>query len=419
MTAYPTWTPASRPGIVPLHPLSFGTILGRSFVALRQNPRVLLGFALVVQTVAYLVVLAALGFTTFATFSRLDTLREGTEEFETVLAGSVAIVIAVGFVLGLASGALTLIVQGVVVIEVSRAVVAERLTLGALWRRVKPVIWRLIGYSALAITASLVALAVLAGAVAALAVVALPVAIALGVLFVLGLIPLVWWLMIKLLLVPAIILVEGATIRGAIVRSWTLVRGRFWSSLGVILLISLIFGVVSQAVSLPFSFLSAGLSSVIAPTGDVDTSAIVTVIVTTFISYAVLLLIQSIAVVVQSTATALIYVDCRMRREGLDLDLAEYVERRDAGMSDLPDPYLRNIGRDQPSAYAPPVVGYPYPPYAGQPVGPGPVPPPGYAYPAPPAAAQAPAPQPAPPATPSAPTQWAAPGSGESDRPTP
>ena len=47
MTAYPAWTPASRPGIIPLHPLTFGTILGRSFAALRQNPRVLLGFALV------------------------------------------------------------------------------------------------------------------------------------------------------------------------------------------------------------------------------------------------------------------------------------------------------------------------------------------------------------------------------------
>ena len=47
MTAYPAWTPASRAGIVPLHPYGFGTILGRSFVALRHNPRVLLGFALV------------------------------------------------------------------------------------------------------------------------------------------------------------------------------------------------------------------------------------------------------------------------------------------------------------------------------------------------------------------------------------
>ena len=44
MTSYPQWTPASRPGIIPLHPLTFGTILGRSFAALRHNPKVLLGF---------------------------------------------------------------------------------------------------------------------------------------------------------------------------------------------------------------------------------------------------------------------------------------------------------------------------------------------------------------------------------------
>ena len=47
MTSYPQWTPASRPGIIPLHPLTFGTILGRSFAALRHNPKVLLGFGLV------------------------------------------------------------------------------------------------------------------------------------------------------------------------------------------------------------------------------------------------------------------------------------------------------------------------------------------------------------------------------------
>src|SRR3546814_8480057 len=53
VTAYPAWTPAPRPGIVPLHPFGFGTTLGRSFTALRQNPGVLLGFALGVQTLAF------------------------------------------------------------------------------------------------------------------------------------------------------------------------------------------------------------------------------------------------------------------------------------------------------------------------------------------------------------------------------
>ena len=149
MTAYPAWTPASRPGIIPLRPLTFGTILGRSFAALRQNPRVLLGFALCVQTAAYLIVLLGVGAVALASFTRLDTLREGTDEFDAVMAGSIALTSITAVVLGLAAGALGVIVQGVVVSEVAHAAVAEKLTLRALWQRVKPVAWRLVGYSLL------------------------------------------------------------------------------------------------------------------------------------------------------------------------------------------------------------------------------------------------------------------------------
>ena len=398
MTAYPAWTPASRPGIVPLHPLTFGTILGRSFVALRQNPRVLLGFALVVQTLSYIVVLGAIGAVTWATLSRLNTLRPGTEEFETVTAGSVAIILVASIVLGLAAQALSVIVQGVVVVEVTHAVVAEKLTLGAIWRQVRPVAWRLVGYSLLIALALVAALVLVAGALFALGIVALPVAIVLGILFFAGAFVLGWWLAIKLLLVPAVIIIEHATIAQAVRRSWTLVRGRFWSSFGVIILISMIFGFLGQVISIPFSFLTAGFSSVITPTGDPETSVVIAIVVGGLLSYAALFLIQSIALVVQSTATALIYVDCRMRREGLDLDLLSYVERRDAGVRDLPDPYAQSIGR----AIAPrfPVApGYP-PAYAGTPPHP-----PVYA----PAAPAAPPAQPAP-AAPVSPTTWAAPG---------
>lgn len=422
MTAYPAWTPASRPGIVPLHPLSFGTILGRSFVALRQNPRVLLGFALVVQTIAYVIVVVLLGVVSFATFSRLDTLRPGTEEFDTVLAGSVAIMIVASLVLGLAAGALTVIVQAVVVLEVTHAVVSERLTLGALWRKVAPVAWRLLGYSLILVVVATAVLAAIAGIAFAVGVVALPLGIVLGILSALALIPLYWWLMIKLLLVSAVILVERATIRGAIRRSWSLTRGRFWPSLGVIFLITMIFSAVAQVASVPLSFLSFALGTVIAPTGEVDASGIVAVIVGTVLTYGLVLLVQSIAVVVQSTATALIYVDGRMRHEGLDLDLLEYVEKRDAGAADLPDPYLQHIGRDQPSRYVAPVPGYPVPgsppppgawyPYAPAPgYTPGSGYPPSPGYPPPPVA-------PAPSATPDTPTPWAPPTSGGTGRET-
>ncbi|MFD4959937.1 glycerophosphoryl diester phosphodiesterase membrane domain-containing protein [Microbacterium sp. NPDC058389] len=379
MTAYPAWTPASRPGIIPLHPLTFGTILGRSFSALRQNPRVLLGFALVVQTVAYLVVIAAVLAVMWASFSRLDTLTEGTEEYDTVLAGSIGLVAVTGFVLGLAAGALSVIVQGIVVLEVTHAAVAEKLTLGALWRQLKPAAWRLIGYSLLVVlvVTAIVALVVLG--VVGVAVVAPPAAIALSILIVVAAIPLTWWLMIKLLLAPSAIIVEHATILQALSRSWTLTRGRFWPALGVILVISVIFGAVAQVVSLPFSFLSAGLTTIIAPTGAAEPTAVIGVLVTVLLAQMVTLLLQSVAVVVQSTATALIYIDCRMRREGLDLDLLAYVERRDAGATALADPYREHVGRaiaprgwpGAPAGYAayPPAPGYPaYGAYPGEPV---------------------------------------------------
>lgn len=382
MTTYPAWTPASRPGIIPLHPLSFGTILGRSFAALRQNPRVLLGFALVVQTLAYLVVLGGVLVVSWASFSRLDTLSMGTEEYDTVMAGSIALTAVTGIVLSLAAGALSVIVQGIVVIEVTHAAVAEKLSLGALWRQLKPVAWRLIGYSLLVILAVIALVTAVVLGVVGIAVVAPPAAIALTILLVLAAIPLTWWLMIKLLLVPAAIIVERATIGRALARSWTLTRGRFWPALGIILVITVIFGAIAQVVSIPFTFLSMGLTTIITPTGDPEPSAIIGALTTALLTQVLTLLLQSVAVVVQATATALIYIDCRMRREGLDLDLLAYVERRDSGATALPDPYAEHIGREIAprgwvGAYGPPAgsaSGYPraYGPSAGY------APPPGY-----------------------------------------
>jgi len=377
VTAYPAWTPASRPGIIPLRPLTFGMILGRSFAALRQNPRVLLGFALCVQTAAYLLVLLGVGAVAAASFTRLDTLSPGTDEFDAVMAGSIALTAIAGIVLGLAAGALAVIVQGVVVTEVAHAAVAEKLTLRAVWQQVKPVLWRLIGYSFLLALAATLLIAVVAGAIIAIGFAALPLAVGLTVLVILAAIPLTLWLTTKLLLVPAAIILEHATIRGAIGRSWTLIRGRFWPALGIIVLISLVFGAIAQVVSIPFSFLTTGLTTIIAPTGDPDPSAIIGIVVAVVLTQVVTLLIQSVAVVVQATATAIIYIDCRMRREGLDIDLLTYIERRDAGGVGLADPYQENIGR----VIAPRPVAYPAPGYPAGPGHPPAYPHPGQAYP--------------------------------------
>jgi membrane-anchored glycerophosphoryl diester phosphodiesterase (GDPDase) len=356
-----------------LHPLSFGTVLGRSFTALRQNPRVLLGFALVVQLVAYLVVGAAIAGVAYALFSRLDTVPPGSSDYDALLAGSVAVTAVVGVLLGLAAGALGVIVQAVVVTEVAHEVVAEKLTLGALWRQVRPVAWRLIGYAALLSVAAVAVFGAAALVVIALGAVAPVAAVLIAIPLILGGIVLVLWLTTKLLLVPSAIILERATIRVGIARSWRLTRTRFWPVFGVYIVIQLIFQVLAQVVSIPFSLLGSILTAVVAPTGSADPTATIGFVVTIVAVEMVTLLISAISTVVLSTASALLYVDCRMRHEGLDLDLLAYVERRDAGAQGLADPYTVGIGRPAPlryAAYAPPPQPVPLP-YPNRPAVPG------------------------------------------------
>ena len=457
MTAYPAWTPASRPGIVPLHPYGFGTILARSFVALRHNPKVLLGFALVVQAVAYILVTVAIGGVAIASFSRLDTVAPGSDEFDAITAGSVALTAITALVLGVLSGALGVVVQGVVVAEVAHAVVSEKPTLLAVWGRVRPVFWRLIGYSALTIGVVVIVVGVLAGIVTLLVIAATWVGALVGVLFFLALIPLYLWLTPKLFLVPSVIILEQAPVFRAIARSWQLTRGRFWSTLGVIIVISMAFGLVAQIISIPLSLVSGLVPAIIAPTGDSDVSTVIGFIALQVVGQFGILLVQCIALVVQSTSAVLVYVDARMRVEALDHDLQSYVEARDAGASDLSDPYLVGVGRvverpapvpfgaapafagyappvgaagyaapagyGPPSAggYAPALQGYAapqgYAPPQGPPAPQGPAAPQGYGPPQGPAVTQVPAPgattEPSPPAADRSRTTWAAPGSSE------
>ncbi|MCR2818102.1 glycerophosphoryl diester phosphodiesterase membrane domain-containing protein [Microbacterium sp. zg.Y1090] len=379
MTAYPAWTPVTRPGIIPLRPLTFGLVLGRSFSALRQNPRVLLGFAVLVQSVATFLGTTVIVAVSVPAFLRLDTLRPGTPAFDQVLAGSVAMVLAASVLIGLALSALSVLVQGVVVSEVAHAVVAEKLTLRVLWARVKPVAWRLVGYTLLLSLATLVVLGAVVAAVVALVFADVLSGVLLGVGLGLAAIPLVLWLTVKLLLVAPTIILEHATIRGALARSWSLTRGRFWPMLGVVVIISMAFATLGQLVSVPFSLATTAVSTVLTPTGDPETSGFVLLIVGGLLTQAVTVLIQAVSLIVQSTATSLLYIDARMRREGLDQDLLAYVERRDAGVADLPDPYRLHVGRviAPTPAYAygyAPSPGYPgspaYPPYAPYPPAP-------------------------------------------------
>ncbi|WP_162893310.1 glycerophosphoryl diester phosphodiesterase membrane domain-containing protein [Microbacterium halotolerans] len=359
MTNAPSWTPASRGGLIPLHPLGFGTVLGKSFGALRGNPKVLLGFAIGLQMAAGVILATAVGAISFWAYSRLDTVSMSSADYRELEAGAAVITGGSAVVLGLAVGALAIIVQAVVVGEVSFSALGEKATFGRIWARVKGRIWTLVGYTLLMSLALIIVVAIVAAMIAFFSLTeAGPV---LGVIALLLGIPgglvLFFWLYTKLYVVTPTIVLERAGVFHAISRSWTLTKGRFWPTFGIYILLSLILGTAGSVVSYPLMFLGMMLGTIIAPTGGAAGDGVMFVFAFG-LSMIGSFLVQCVTAVVVSTSSALVYLDLRMRREGIDMKMQRYVESRDAGSTALDDPYVYD-----PNDVAPPraTFGYGYP----------------------------------------------------------
>jgi hypothetical protein len=345
----PAWTPPPKPGLIPLRPLGFGTLLGAPFQVLRRNPKATFGSALLVQGVTVLVTLLVVGLVTFFALGRIDAAP--VEDQEAVEAGAiVAIVLSalVPIALSLVASAL---LQGVIVLEVSRATLGEKLRLAALWRLVGRRVWPLVGWTLLLSAALLVGILLVAGVVFACVLLGgawIALAVFLGVIGVLGLIAAGAWVGTKTAVVPSLIVLERARIWSAVRRSWSLTGGFFWRTLGVLVLISLIVGVVSQVVTAPLSLLFGAATALIDPNASFE--AYIPAAVLYLLTILISLVISAVTAVVQSAAVALIYIDLRMRKEGLDLELQRFVEA--APGSGVSDPYsvLPTAGAGKPGA---------------------------------------------------------------------
>ena len=181
--------------------------------------------------------------------------------------------------------------------------------------------------------------------------VGLAVGIVVAVLLGLGLVVLGCWVGVKLALVPSIIVLERAGIRTAAARSWRLTDGFFWRTFGTLLLVAVILNFAAQVVVQPVSLIGTILALIIDPNG---TGAAITItIITTVVTLVLSLLIGAITAVVQAALIAVIYIDLRMRKEGLDLELERHVELRDAGHP-VDDPYRAPDHARGPAAGMPP-----------------------------------------------------------------
>lgn len=341
-TGAPGWTPPPKPGLIPLRPLTLGTMLGAAFQVLRRNPRPMFGFSLLLTGVIFVVTLLVVGFVTVFALSRVNSATGADQN--AVTAGSVATVILSGLVSVALSIIVTAILQSIVVLEVARGTLGEKLKLGGLWRAAKGRIGAVIGWSLLLAGAALAALIILAAVIGLIVAfggtAGLVIGIILGVLAAGAAVVLAFWLGTRLCLVPSALMLERLPLRAAITRSWSLTIGYFWKTLGIQLLVAVIVQTVAAIIGAPLQVLLGFSGFLVNPNGATD-GLIAGAVVVYVITIIVTIVFGAIAAVIQSATTALIYIDIRMRKEGLDLELNRFVEARQAGDTSVPDPYLQ------------------------------------------------------------------------------
>jgi MFS family permease len=308
---------------------------------MRRNPRPTFGFALLVTAVIVLVTGVVVGLVTVFAFSR--SFNADPEDIETLTAGSVALVILAAIVPAVLSIVVSSVLQGIVSLEVARATLGEKLKLSGLWRAGRGRIGALIGWSLLVTGIVLTAIIIVAALIGLLIALGGPAGIAIGVILGLlagfGATALFIWLGTKLALVPSVLMLERVRLVAAVRRSWSLTNTYFWKTFGIILLVSVIVQTVASVISFPLQLIAGFGSALVFPNGSSDGAAIFAIVVT-LLSVVISVVFSAIALVAQSATPALLYIDIRMRKEGLDLELLRFVEARQSGDLSVVDPYL-------------------------------------------------------------------------------
>jgi hypothetical protein len=230
-----------------------------------------------------------------------------------VLAGSVS-AFAFALVFGLIA---QLVLQGILTVVVSRAVLGEQITLGSAWARARGRLLPLIGLSVLLVL--LFGAVLLAGLTPGLLALAAGFsAAATAGLFALGLllaVPTVIYLYVTYALSAAALMLERQPVLAALGRSRRLVRGSWWRVFGILLLSTIIAAVIGQIISIPF-----GAGSLL--TYDAGNPTAVPGIAYFLLNSLGSTIAGTITYPFSAGVAVLLYVDLRMRREGLDLELA-------------------------------------------------------------------------------------------------
>lgn len=318
------WSPApaaAKPGVIPLRPLAIGEILDGAVSTMRAHWRTVLGISLVIAVIAQtaITVVTGLWLPDAGRAPAIDTetaapLEETFRDLANTLLAS-----GVTSLIGLLA---TITATGMLTMVVSRAVLGRSVTVSEAWRDSRAQLPRLFGL--LFLLPLLFAIIVMVGMAPGLIVMVLG-STQLGLMLsaIGGLISTVTavWLWVRVSLASPALMLEKQGIISAIRRSAKLVRGSWWRVLGAQLLTYVLIAIVDFIVQIPatlVAFLIDGDSLMDWMNGTSGSTG------WTFLT------VLGVGAVISSTVTfpisagvtALLYMDQRIRREALDLELA-------------------------------------------------------------------------------------------------
>ncbi|MFF8730153.1 glycerophosphoryl diester phosphodiesterase membrane domain-containing protein [Streptomyces sp. NPDC015171] len=330
---YPGWggpPPAAKPGVIPLRPLGVGEILDGAVSTMRTYWRTVLGIALTVAVVTEtcLVLVQGLFLNDVLARTSLDSRTATPDDVYRALRDSM-----------LGTGIVTVISAAAVIVSTallttitSRAVLGKPVSTAEAWREARPQIPRMAGLLILLglITGGVIVVGSLPGLLVLVAGGSDGGGAALFALGILAAVVVAVWLAVRFSLSAPALMLERQGITKSMGRSAKLVRGAWWRVLGIQLLAWLIANIVSAIVTIPFALVGAAVS------GDSMDNFLGTN--EAHVGWA-FLIIRGIGTLIGTTltlpisagVTVLLYIDQRIRREALDLELARAAGVQDHG----------------------------------------------------------------------------------------
>jgi len=316
------WGWQSKPGIIPLRPLTIGDLFSGAFEAIRSNPKVLFGFTVVIMLLVSLIasvsiLLSGLGYesVTSAANDPQALQRSTTDEANALLLRMIS-----SMVQWIVTFAGTSILTGLLASTVSQMTVGRKLTLSEAWAMTRKRLGSILG--SFALTALITATPIVLWIVAVFASIAVVDGNRdmwwLSLLALAAIIPifiLLFFFQIKLLFAPMCAVLEEIGPVASLKRSWSLVKGEFWPTLGRFLLMNLVIGFIGGFIGFVIGLIG-GLVSFAATS---DPSSPIGLAISMFF----VMLGSGLLLPFSASFETLMYTDLRIRKENFAAVLAQ------------------------------------------------------------------------------------------------